>query len=94
MLKAYRIQGYLSFLPKDLEPSLRSGSRSLSVWAYPTVLETRTEQASASSFPPPLERLWALPMVVVEGLCLRAESEVACSKHWQILTLEGLVPMH
>ncbi|CAE7832032.1 unnamed protein product [Symbiodinium sp. CCMP2592] len=48
--QAYRIQGYLSFLPKELEPSLR------------------TEQASASSFPPPLERLWALPMVVVEGI--------------------------
>eukprot|EP00439_Symbiodinium_sp_Y106_P024130 s4981_g2.t4 len=62
--QAYRIQGYLSFLPKDLEPSLR------------------TEQASASSFAPPLERLWALPMVVVEGiyrgqLQIRAVTSVA-----------------
>ncbi|CAE6967475.1 unnamed protein product [Symbiodinium natans] len=49
--QAYRIQGYLSFLPKDLEAA--SGG---------------DPQVSASTFPPPLRRLWALPMVVVQGL--------------------------
>ncbi|CAJ1440610.1 unnamed protein product [Effrenium voratum] len=39
--EAYRIQGYLAFLPEHCE--------------------------RGDEFPPPVERLWALPMVVVEG---------------------------
>eukprot|EP00435_Cladocopium_sp_Y103_P020131 s1364_g4.t3 len=67
--EAYRIQGYVSFLPQDLEP----GHRPI---------------LGSDAFPPPLERLWAMPMVVVEGYyrgplklspVLRAAAELAGS---------------
>ena len=50
--QAYRIQGYISFLPEK-----RSTSR-------------------GDVYPPPPERLWAMPMVVVQGY-YRGRLEVA-----------------
>lgn len=80
--EAYRIQGYLSFLPQDLEPGHR-----------PTL--------GSDVFPPPLERLWAMPMVVVEGYyrrplklspVLRAGAEPAdASRPWQETAFDSAV---
>ncbi|CAE8590128.1 unnamed protein product [Polarella glacialis] len=54
---AYRIQGYLAFLPTNLEPELGEGSR-----------RGEGPLTSGSAFPPLFARAWALPMVVVEGM--------------------------
>lgn len=66
--EALRVQGYLSFLPSDIEPPLKG--------------EASAAGAGMSAFPPPPERLWGLPMVTIEGiyrgqLCIRALNTVA-----------------
>lgn len=55
---ALRIQGYLSFLPTALEAHTRVEAKDGS--------DIGSER-SACSFPPAVERLWAMPMVTVEG---------------------------